>query len=174
MFSQNEDSDSESDISSETPRARIEIEGRLCPQAPTSCIVQKENRKTRYYKRLTGKCYTTQKGKPVSERMFKELEPCRKKYDSKVSLDDQKRIFEQYWSVGDHNMRISYMAGLMEINDKKITKAKNNEKKRNRLYTPTYFLIINNTKIGVCQNCFKRTFGETDRFLRTVANKKIC
>lgn len=62
-----------------------------------------------------------------------------------------------------------HVAGLINICDKKTTyHNKCVHAPRNRIYSYSYYLENQNGRIQVCQKCFKATFGESDRFLKTV------
>lgn len=134
----------------------------------------KESTKVRKAKRNLGKTYITVTGKTVKAREVQLLNRCQKNCRDKISPELQETIFKDYWNMGNYNLRIAFIAGLIDIQDKKMTcNVKSSAAPRNRQYSYCYFLNINGLRTQVCQKCFKATLGETDRFLKTVISKKI-
>lgn len=97
----------------------------------------------------------------------------------KLSPEKQEQIFNQFWALGNFNLRIAYVAGLITIQNKKSTShIKSTKAPRNRLYSYCYYVDTQNVyvyveNVYVCQKCFKSTLDETDRFIRTVISKKL-
>lgn len=143
---------------------------------PVESIVDsgKEKRKSRKIKRNSGKIYTNSAGKQISARKLVPLFPCSRDCQNKISPEVQSSIFNQYWEQGDYNHRVKFVAGLIEVQKTKTTRNdKSKSSPRNREYSYIYYLDSCGLRVQVCQKCFKATLGETDRFIRTVIQKKI-
>ena len=133
-----------------------------------------DNRKQRHKNRNEGKTYTTKSGKIVPAKSFTPLQQCKKKCKDKVSIQHQSSIFSQYWALASFSLRVAYIAGLIVIDKTKVsTNIKSIVAPRNRKYSYRYYLDVDAIRINVCQKCFLKTFGETDRFVRTVISKKL-
>lgn len=135
---------------------------------------QKETKKSRKIKRNFGREYITSKGKTVNERQMKMLTPCIRKCSEKITKEEQKLIFDEYWKIGEYNLRRAYVSGCIEIHTKKTAlNIKHATTPRNRPYTYKYFLKISNKRQQVCQQCFKKTIDESDKFIKNTIKKMI-
>lgn len=132
-------------------------------------------RKERKLKRNTGQEYTTRKGKTRAKRTIRPLKKCRNKCQDKISENDRLQLFNQYWNIGEYNRRVSYLAGLMEIKKKEISRPRTmlTNRRHNRQYTVLYHFQIHGQNIPTCKFCFIATFDETARFLGIVMQKKL-
>lgn len=72
--------------------------------------INTKNQKYRKNQRNSGKGYVTLKGFEILERKCKPLPVCRKKCNSRISWDEQNRIFSHYWSLGAYDLRAAYIA----------------------------------------------------------------
>lgn len=123
--------------------------------------------------RNTGQCYTTKKGITKPARQVRELGICRKKCKELISFEEQQALFSQYWKLGTYELRQAFTAGLMDVVETKtVTKIKSDTNPRKRMHTYKYFLPLHGNRIAVCQNCFRKTLGESEQFLKTVARRK--
>lgn len=124
--------------------------------------------------RNTGQCYTTKKGITKPARQVRELGICRKKCKELISFEEQQALFSQYLKLGTYELRQAFTAGLMDVVETKtVTKIKSDTNPRKRMHTYKYFLPLHGNRIAVCQNCFRKTLGESEQFLKTVARRKI-
>lgn len=125
-------------------------------------------------KRNLGMEYVDRNGKLMQKRSMQPLKKCRKKCFEKISTYDQMVIFNDYWALGSYSQRVAFAAGLIQIRDTQTLRKPSGDKKVNiRRFTCDYFLIINTTKHSVCKMCFRSTLGETNKFIRTITNKKV-
>lgn len=158
-------------LSSENNQSNDQL---LSPVRTEQVLVTKETPKTRKMKRNLGKAYTTLAGKQIKAKEVQLLHPCIRNCRNKVSPEIQEAIFTQYWILGNFNLRVAFVAGLIDIQDKKTTSnIKSSTAPRNRQFSYCYFLNVKGLRTQVCQKCFKASLGETDRFLKTVIAKKI-
>ena len=91
---------------------------------------------------------------------------CKNECYLKVTEDDQKSIFNSYWSIGTFESRINFINDLTEFATS-IYKYKSRSR-----YSTKFYL---NTKQGrkfVCKSCFCLVLDVSDRFISTVLNIK--
>lgn len=125
-------------------------------------------------RRNKGLPYLSPYGKFVSGRKPLPLTSCYKMCCEKISENQRNELFNKYWSLGTFSLRVTFLSGLMIINEKKYTKVnKNTKNPRNRQHTTSYFVEIRGERVSVCQRCFKAIFNETERFLKTVTKYKL-
>lgn len=75
-------------------------------------------RAERKLKRNSGKSYVTESGKEIPERKMVQLGNCRLKCAEKISQEHIQRLFTKYWQMQDRNRRASYLAGLINFQQK--------------------------------------------------------
>lgn len=111
-------SDSESDevnMSSESLQEMAkELEKNLSDAGVGQCSTKKEIK----HKRNLGMEYFSKSG-VVMARQVTKLDSCKRKCNSKITEDDQKVLFDQYWALGDYHLRQSFLTGLIGIEEKK-------------------------------------------------------
>ncbi|KAF9411132.1 hypothetical protein HW555_009994 [Spodoptera exigua] len=100
---------------------------------------------------------------------------CRKKCSEKLTEDIRQRIFDMFWSIGDHSRQWDFLARYaIRAEKKRITVDKENSK---RLHTISYYLPssqgdnIETTKIPVCKTMFLRTLSISFNFVYTALEK---
>ncbi|XP_037300938.1 uncharacterized protein LOC119191153, partial [Manduca sexta] len=100
---------------------------------------------------------------------------CRKKCSEKLTEDIRQRIFDMFWSIGDHSRQWDFLARYaVRAEKKRFTVEKENSK---RLHTISYFLPrsqgdnIETTKISVCKTMFLRTLSISFNFVYTALEK---
>lgn len=130
-------------------------------------------RKDRQRKHNMGQEYITKNGKNVVKRSMRPLKACRSKCLERISEEDRQYLFKEYWNIGDYNRRVSYIAGLLEIKNKAVSRPRLTltTKRHDRKYTVLYHFQINGSNIPTCKFCFTATFDETVRFIGTVVQK---
>ena len=72
-------------------------------------------RKERKNARNLGLAYITKKGKQMPKKTMKVLEPCRSKCSEIFTDEDRQKVFNDYWAMGNHSRRMSFISGLLEI-----------------------------------------------------------
>lgn len=141
----------------------------LLNNAPTKSFIKKANKR----KKDLGKEYVTYKNKKVAAKDVKEIMECKQLCHTKISFDQQKKIFKAYWNLGDYAKRRQFLAGLIEVETKKsatLLKAKN---PRNRQFNYLYHFEIYGRKERVCKKCFLKIFDETDQSVKTIIKYKF-
>ncbi|CAH1118124.1 unnamed protein product [Phaedon cochleariae] len=131
--------------------------------------------KTRKRNRNSGKQYVTAKGKIKKPREMKPLRTnCRNKCRNVLDEEVRQTIFREYWSLGEYDKRVAFVASLISAQDKKITRMKVEGKStKNRTYSYVYSLEIKGSKHIVCKTCFLNTLGETEKFVSVALSKKL-
>lgn len=123
-------------------------------------------RNERKRKRNFGEEYTMESGKIRKGRKCQTLRQCRMKCIDKFSDEDRNMIFKEYWGSGSHEKRVSFITALITKTKKACSKEKLADKKhKNKEFTYKYHLRINGEKFNICKTCFRRTLGETNKFL---------
>ncbi|KAJ9579242.1 hypothetical protein L9F63_024644, partial [Diploptera punctata] len=84
------------------------------------------------------------------------------KCSDRVPDEDKNKIFHTYWNLGEYATRVSYVASLMEVINKKTSwvRPDSNNIRHNRQVTVKYHLILNNGNVprptkDTCQTCDK-------------------
>lgn len=117
-------------------------------------------------KRNHGEEYSTESGKIKKKRECQTLGLCRTKCIERFSEEDRQKIFDEYWGAGSHEKRVSFVTSLITKTKKSTTKNKVLGKDmKNREFTLQYSLRINGVKHKICKECFRKTLGETNKFL---------
>ncbi|KAH9643194.1 hypothetical protein HF086_012856 [Spodoptera exigua] len=121
--------------------------------------------------------YVSRNGRVHGKRNMKTSCPitCRKKCSEKLTEDIRQRIFDRFWSIGDHSRQWDFLARYaIRAEKKRITVDKENSK---RLHTISYYLPssqgdnIETTKIPVCKTTFLRTLSISFNFVYTALEK---
>lgn len=96
------------------------------------------------------------------------------KCKEKVTDSERQRLFQEYWSMGDHDKRVSYVASLIRTREKASCRLRGgeDEKSKYRFLTHSYNLDVSGEKVVVCKGCFLKVFGETNSFIEQVLAKK--
>lgn len=130
-------------------------------------IYSRKNRAERKEKRNQGKAYITVKGKEKRERSLRPLNMCRNKCQNKVTDDTRKKLFEEYWSLGERDKRVAYLVSLIDSKPTATSRKRtlDPEKEKFRLLTHTFYVKVNGDRIPVCKGCFMKTFDETNMFI---------
>lgn len=78
-------------------------------------------RKERTFNLHRGLPYVNSSGKEVTGRQIMQpLKPCRKKCIVILTDDIRSSIFNEYWSLGDHEKRVNFISSLINSADKKL------------------------------------------------------
>ncbi|KAK3919759.1 Treslin [Frankliniella fusca] len=123
--------------------------------------------------RNSGAEYTTAKNKVVHARSMKPLANCRSKCSEKITEENRKIVFAEYWGQRSFDRRVSYITGHVFEEKTKVQRRRSEDSNRNRTCTLRYELDVNNTRVQLCKKCFLATLGENDGFVkRALLNKK--
>ncbi|KAL4152897.1 hypothetical protein QTP88_000730 [Uroleucon formosanum] len=77
-------------------------------------------RKERTLNLHRGLPYVNSSGKEVTGRQMQPLKSCRKKCIVILTNDIRSSIFNEYWSLGDHEKRVNFISSLINSADKKL------------------------------------------------------
>lgn len=109
--------------------------------------------------RNTGKSYKTLSGKVKHARVPKPFGMCRSNCQDKISFEQIKQLFNQYWALGTYDQRILYIGSLLTIGDKKCNILSNAmQRKRGRETSVKYFLEYDGMRTQVCRKHFTICF----------------
>lgn len=129
----------------------------------------RKKRTERKHRRNTGQEYTTLKGKLKKARELKKLSACRMKCAERFSEDIQEQIFREYWSLGNYDKRVRYVASLVETSNPKTRRVRSEndtiKKNKTRTVTHRFHFKVNGQLNPVCRGCFKQVLGETQMFI---------
>ncbi|KAK3907801.1 Halomucin [Frankliniella fusca] len=122
----------------------------------------------------SGKSFVRPNGEVVSAREWKPPHVCKisRKCHEHINEENGRRIFSEYWSLGDHNKRVAYVAARIEWSgiDRKRLRIEDSNREKEQNFK--YFLEVNKKRIQVCRSTFLNTLSETDRFVRNVTANK--
>lgn len=142
--------------------------------------------------RNLGKKYTDWKGNVRPKRQQKNAcTDCRQKCSEKLSEDERKQIFEDYWQLGDVNRQRDFIAKHVEMTEKARTRLREknrNEscddekdtengdaremiKERKKAFSFKYMFYNRGTKVVVCKTFFLNTLGVSAQVVKTVFQK---
>ncbi|CAG9792951.1 unnamed protein product [Diatraea saccharalis] len=104
----------------------------------------------RKLKRSLGEEYTSARGKKVSKKVFKHVTTCcSKKCCIKLDQNAQRRLFCDFWNIGDKAHQDSLLLSCLE----KVSKLRENvgpgKLKRDNQWK--YFLTVDGLKINICR-----------------------
>jgi hypothetical protein len=128
--------------------------------------------------RNSGKLYETSRGKKVLKKVCKPLASCRMKCKDRLNCEQQTKLFDHYWGIGNYVERVAHIAQSIIIKKKAITTFDEEvpvSKRKQRNITVDYFFQIYECvgRTKVCKNCFLLTLCETKAFIESVISKKI-
>ena len=110
--------------------------------------------------------------KYITARTCQPLHDCRMKCRERFTDADRQMFVDEYWGAVSHEKRVNFVTSLI----KKFKKGFAKEKKltgrfNNRQYSQKYFLRINGIENKICKVCFRKTLGETNKFLELCSMK---
>ncbi|KAK3085282.1 hypothetical protein FSP39_001017 [Pinctada imbricata] len=106
--------------------------------------------------RLSGKEYTNTRGKLVEAKSVKDQDcsKCRYKCSTKISEEERREIFNNYWSLQDYKRQRDYIcSSILQASPKRIRpKAKNPRK-----ITRQFSFVNKGAQVRVCKTFFLKT-----------------
>ncbi|KAK3922741.1 Death-associated inhibitor of apoptosis 2 [Frankliniella fusca] len=121
----------------------------------------------------TGQSYVAPTGKVVSARKCTPSHTCNiRKCHINITPEVGQQIFDEYWQQGNHDKRVSYVAARLESGQVQRKRLREDFSNREKEISYKYYFDVNGKRIQVCRSTFLNTLGETDRFVRTVAENK--
>ncbi|KAE8742216.1 hypothetical protein FOCC_FOCC012230 [Frankliniella occidentalis] len=136
-------------------------------------VTSTEKKRQRKLLRDSGKQYITRTGKVMARKKWKRAHVCKRNYcHEKVPPQVGKKLFKEYWQQKSHNKRRAYVAARIEREEVKRRRSREGNEKRQKNQSNNYYLEINGKREKVCRSTMRGTLGETDRFIRGVADAK--
>lgn len=114
-----------------------------------------------------GKEHVNRSGKNISAKDMGPPCKCILRCFDKINEDLRKQIFNEYWSLGDHNLQWDFIARYVKIMDKKVATTSNSRRTSSR----KYYLPINNDKINVCKVMFLKTLAVSEKVISSIFKK---
>ncbi|XP_073832635.1 uncharacterized protein [Musca autumnalis] len=128
--------------------------------------------------RNSGKAYfkRTPEIKVRSERKFKEpcTEMCKLQCTTKLTEEQRRHIFENFWNLGNLEKQRQYIANNTEPIQPKYRYIRENRKRKPRIMNNAFYFRIDggDKRVRVCKLFFKNTLDINDRNISTVLEKK--
>lgn len=123
--------------------------------------------------RNSGQTYTSRKGVIVEAKQFKGGQcPCPSKCHEKISEEQCKKIFTEYYKLADHNLQTSFLNTQVKVVNKQRRYTQNNSERRQ--HTRLYSLVKEDGgEVRVCKTFFKNVVGgiSDGRITRALSNK---
>jgi len=129
-------------------------------------------RKERKLNLHKGLPFVSSSGKFIDGRQIQPLKKCRKMCHTFLTDNVRNKIFSEYWSLGTHDRRLSFLSGLINSSEKKCSRTRKFDSNKNRTLTLNYFFEINGQRHSVCKDCFLKTLDEKEGFIRSVTKNK--
>ncbi|CAH1975140.1 unnamed protein product [Acanthoscelides obtectus] len=107
--------------------------------------------------------HKNRKGTIIPAKQIKNpcKENCRNKCRQKISEEERKALFEEFWKIGDHSRQWDYIVRYVKTVEKKHVKRTDSKSRRN--HSRTYQLLVNNKEITVCKTMFLNTYGISEQ-----------
>lgn len=150
----------------EDPRTPIKNPKKRTPQVDNWKSTQRK-------KRNTGQEYTGKRGELHEAREMKALPNHRcNRNCSKISEDERKSIFEQYWALGDFDVQLSWICGLVKQIEPKRRYGGDDHQSRRGLTRLFYLNVPGQGSISVCKTYFVGTLGISNGHLDRALKKQ--
>lgn len=114
-----------------------------------------------------GKRHVNRSGKNIDAKVMGPPCKCILRCFDKISEDMRKKIFDEYWSLGDHSRQWDFIARYAKIFEKKVATISNSR----RSFSRKYYLPINNDEIHVCKIMFLKTLSVSEKVISTISKK---
>lgn len=103
--------------------------------------------------KLTGTEVRSKCGKPIAPaKMGFGCGPCRFSCQEKITVEQRKSIFDDFWSLEDHTRQWDYITRHTQTKPLKDSKSRN--------LANTYYLQVSYKQVKVCQTMFNHTLGK--------------
>jgi len=129
-------------------------------------------RKERKLNLHKGLPFVNSSGKSIAGRQIQPLKKCRKMCETFLTDNVRNKFFSEYWSLGTHDRRLSFLSGLIKSSEKKCSRTRKFDSHKNRTLTLNYFFELNGQCHSVCKDCFLKTLDEKEGFIRSVTKNK--
>ncbi|CAH1982558.1 unnamed protein product [Acanthoscelides obtectus] len=115
--------------------------------------------------------HKNRKGTIIPAKQIKNpcKENCRNKCRQKISEEERKALFEEFWKIGDHSRQWDYIVRYVKTVEKKHVKRTDSKSRRN--HSRTYQLLVNNKEITVCKTMFLNKYGISEQWVTTALGK---
>jgi hypothetical protein len=123
-------------------------------------------------KRNKGEAYTNYKGVIVPAKSIGpvcEVEYCRMKCAEKISEEERKLIFQEFWNIADNSKKWYFLSSLVIQTPKKFNKNNETRRKNSRLY----HLRVRGDLIRVCKTMFLQTLSIGEGLVETAMDKLV-
>ncbi|XP_069940373.1 uncharacterized protein [Cherax quadricarinatus] len=118
-----------------------------------------------------GKAYIMQNGKEVKGKIYKQvMQCCSFKCFQNFSSDNQKRIFSEFWNMGDWNKQTKFLWEYINI-VKAVRKTTNSTSRR--VHTRQFYLPNLQNKSKVCKKMFMSVLQISNGRINYTLNKKL-
>jgi len=108
-------------------------------------------RKERKLNLHKGLPFFSSSGKSIAGRQIQPLKKCRKMCQTFLTDDVRNKIFSEYWSLGTHDRRLSFLSPFINSSEKKCSRTRKLDSNKNRTLTLNYFFEINGQRHSVCK-----------------------
>lgn len=119
---------------------------------------EKHMKSIRKRNRNMGREYVNTSNKVVPAKSFHNINcNCRKKCSIRITEDDRKTAFENFWKMGEFSTQNAFLCGLVKKNEVKTHRPRN-ESRTAKSISNTYYVNTGNTSQNVCKEYFLQTF----------------
>ncbi|CAG9769804.1 unnamed protein product [Ceutorhynchus assimilis] len=117
----------------------------------------------------SGREHRNRKGKLIPARKMKNPcpESCRSKCTTRVTEEKRMEIFDLFWKIANHTKQWEYIAKLVTLEDKKVTKRGISRRNFSRKYN----FFIAGKKVQVCKKIFLNTHGISEQWVTTALSR---
>lgn len=160
----------ESDSSSECSGPPFENQGRK----RLRCVEQWAKNKRKKQKD-SGKAYNTYRGEPRARKRPPIALACRCQHhcSSRVTSEDRKRIFEDFYKLGNHDDQNKYLYGLIE---RSVPRQRRLRKSSGNPRANTFCYFVRNThgeRVHVCKQAFCQLHAIGKRRVEVISKKLV-
>lgn len=126
----------------------------------------------RKIKRNSGEEYTSVRGKKVPKKVFQHITKCcSKNCCNNLDNSAQKKIFSEFWGIGDKTQQDTLLLSCLENVPKLRENVGPNKKKRDNQWK--YFFTVQGFKIRTCRKLLLSLLKISEKRLRIVQKNKL-
>lgn len=137
-------------------------------------ILNKENwiAEIRKRKKNLGEEFTNRKGQIIPKKEIKPScgDKCSRKCRELITENQRNTIFNNFWSLGDHNKQADYLSRFIKRVSRKQIMARSASSSR-RKCSYEYYLYVDGQEIRTCKVMFLNTFSISDMWVQTLFKK---